>query len=158
MALQDDVEHALVLVRELVLVQLAEAQTDLEHHIAAALFDLTAEDFQQGGFAAAVRTDEPVAIAIGELDGDVFEEGLGTKLDRDVRGGQHAAATLHSKALPRRLTMGPLGRAGQVKARMVQDREPNVCTGPGMAEWAAGERPWGRIGRVCRPLNEGMAS
>jgi hypothetical protein len=56
-ALHHDVEHALVLVAELVLVQLAEPHARLQHHLAGALLELAAQDLHQRGLAAAVRAD-----------------------------------------------------------------------------------------------------
>jgi len=77
--LHHHVQHALVFVGELVLVELAETQAGLQHHIADALLELAAEHFHQRGFAGAVRADEAVTIAVREFDGDVLEERLGTK-------------------------------------------------------------------------------
>jgi hypothetical protein len=50
-ALHDDVEHALVLVGELVLIELAEPQARLQHHLAGALFQLAAKNLHEGGLA-----------------------------------------------------------------------------------------------------------
>ena len=88
-ALHHDVEHALVLVGELVLVELAEPHARLQHDLAGALLQLAAEDLHEGGLAAAVGADQAVAVAVGELDGDVLEQGLGAELDGDVRSGKH---------------------------------------------------------------------
>ncbi len=90
-ALHHDVEHALVLVGELVLVQLAEAQAGLQHDVAGARLELAAEDLHQRGLAAAVRPDQAIAVAVGELDGDVFEQRLGFELNRQVGRGEHAS-------------------------------------------------------------------
>ena len=46
-ALHHDVEHALVFVGELVLVQLAEAHPRLQHHLAGALLELAAEHLHE---------------------------------------------------------------------------------------------------------------
>src|SRR5262249_20720571 len=81
---------------ELVLVELAEAQAVLEHHLAHARFELSAQHLHERGFAAAVRADEPVAVAIGELDRDVFEERLGAELNGYVSGGQHGTLVSRS--------------------------------------------------------------
>ena len=61
----------------------------LQHDIAGALLELAAEHLHERGFAAAVGADQAVAIAVGELDGDLFEERLGAELDGDVGGGKH---------------------------------------------------------------------
>ena len=89
MTLHHHVEHALVLVAELVLVQLAQAQAGLQHDLAGTRLELAAEDFHERRLAAAVGADQAIAIAIGELDGDVFEQRLGAELNGDVGGGEH---------------------------------------------------------------------
>ena len=60
-------------------------------HIArdAKELQLAAEDLHEGGFAAAVGTDQAVAVAVAEFDGHVFEQRLGAKLHGDVGGGDH---------------------------------------------------------------------
>jgi hypothetical protein len=63
-ALHHHVEHALVLVGELVLVQLADAHPVLQHDVAGALLELAAEDLHERGLAAAVRADQAVAVAV----------------------------------------------------------------------------------------------
>ena len=47
---------------------------------------------------AAQRTDEPVAIAVDELDRDLFEEGFGAELNRDVGGGEHSGRGVYRLA------------------------------------------------------------
>ena len=85
-ALHHHVQHALVLVGELVLVELAHPHTGLEHDLARAGLEFAAQDLHQRGLAAAVRADQAVAVAVGELDGDVLEERLGFELDGEVGG------------------------------------------------------------------------
>ena len=82
----------------MVLVQFAEPQAGLEHHITRTRFEIAPQDFDEGGFTAAVRTDEAIAIAIGELDGDAFEQRLGAELDRDVGGRKHGGAECSDSA------------------------------------------------------------
>jgi hypothetical protein len=89
MALHHDINDALVLVAELILVQLAHAQAGLQRDLANTLLELAPQDFHQGGLAAAVGPDQAIAVAIGELDGDAFKERLCTKLNRNVRSNQH---------------------------------------------------------------------
>jgi hypothetical protein len=89
MALHHRIEHALVFVAELVLVQLAHAQARLQHHLAGARLQLAAEHFHQRGLAATVGADQPIAVAVGELDGDLFEERLRAELDREIGSGEH---------------------------------------------------------------------
>ena len=88
-ALHHDVEHALVFVGELVLLEPAEPQARLQHHLAGALLQLTAEDFHEGGFAGAVRPDQAIAVAVGEFHRHLLEQRFGAELDGDVRSGKH---------------------------------------------------------------------
>ena len=82
-----DVEHAHVLEGELVLAELAQTLAGVEHDVAARRLQIAAEDLHERGLAAAVRADQAVAIALTELDGNVFEERLGAELHGDVGGG-----------------------------------------------------------------------
>lgn len=91
-ALHHYVKHAHVLVGELILAQLAQADVRLERDIAAAGLEVAAEDLYEGRLAAAVRADQPVAVAIPELDRDVLEQGLGPELHRDIGGRKHSVA------------------------------------------------------------------
>ncbi|MCY1292592.1 hypothetical protein D9M70_418250 [compost metagenome] len=81
------VDHRELLVGELILAQLAEAHVGLEHHLAGRGFEVVAEDLHESRFAAAVGTDQAVAVAVAELDGDVLEQGLGPELHGDVGCG-----------------------------------------------------------------------
>ncbi len=119
MALHDHVEHALVLVGELVLVAACRgAGPSCEHHFADAGVELAAQHLHEGGFAAAVGADEPVAVAIGELDRDVFEEGLGAELNGYVGGRKHGSSHVEGR-WPRNW---PGGMPGRKKARILADR------------------------------------
>ena len=89
MAHHHDVEHAHFFKRELVLAQLAQALVRVEHHVAGARLEIAAQDFHEGGFAAAVGADQAVAVAVAEFDGNVFKQRLGAELHRDVSGGKH---------------------------------------------------------------------
>ena len=91
---QHDVEHAHVLVRELVLLELAQPLVRVERDIAARRLEIAAEDLHQRRLAAAVRADQAVAIAVAELDADVLEQGLRPELHGDVGGGQHVEVTI----------------------------------------------------------------
>ncbi len=86
------VQHAHFLVAELVLLELAQTHVGLEHHGAARGLQIAAEDLHEGRLAAAVRADQAVAVAFAELDGDVFEQGLGPELHGDIGGRQHCAS------------------------------------------------------------------
>ena len=89
MPLEHYIEHALVLVGELVLIQLAHAQSRFEHDLAARLLELAAQDLHERGLAAAIGTDEPIAVTVTELDRDVLEQRLGAELDGYVGRRKH---------------------------------------------------------------------
>ncbi|MCY1405548.1 hypothetical protein D9M71_207880 [compost metagenome] len=89
MAHDHGVDHAEVFVGELVLAQLAEAHVRLEHHLAGGGFEFTTENLHEGRLAAAVGTDQAVAVAVAELDGNVLEQRLGAELHGDVGGRDH---------------------------------------------------------------------
>ena len=113
--MQHDVEHALVLVGELVLPQLAEPLVGIDRHLARRRLELAAEDLHERRLAAAVGADQAVAIAAAELDGDVLEQGLGPELHRDIGGNQHGKTprqTVYSARI-NDLTQGLHARAGR---------------------------------------------
>ena len=84
MALHDDIEHTLVFVSELILVELAESQTTLKHDLARAVIEIAAEDLHERRLAATIRADQAIAVAVGELDSHLLEQWLRTELDRNV--------------------------------------------------------------------------
>jgi hypothetical protein len=47
------------------------------------------EDFHERGLAAAVGADQAIAVAVAELDRDVFEQRLGAELHGDVVADEH---------------------------------------------------------------------
>ena len=83
------VEHAEIFERELILAQLAEANVRLDRHVARGRRHVAAEDLHERRFAGAVRADQAIAIAVAELDRDVFEQWLRAELNREVGGGNH---------------------------------------------------------------------
>jgi len=70
-ALQHHVQHALVFERELVLPQPPHPLVGIDRHRARGGLQLAAQDLHEGGLAAAVGADQPVAVAAAELDGDL---------------------------------------------------------------------------------------
>ena len=64
MTLHHHIQHTLVFVRELILPERAEASTRLQHDVARALLEFATQDLHERRFAAAVGTDQAVAIAI----------------------------------------------------------------------------------------------
>ncbi len=89
MAAHDHVEHALILVAELVLIQLAEPHPDLQHHVAGACLEIAAQHLHERGLARTVRADQAVTIAVAELDRHLLEERLGAELNGDIGCGKH---------------------------------------------------------------------
>ena len=81
---QDDIDYAHIFVGKLVLPQLAHALTLVDDDISSARLEIAAEDFHERGFAAAVGADKAVAVALTELDRDVFEQGLADELHSDA--------------------------------------------------------------------------
>ena len=60
----DHVEHPIIFIAELVLIQLAQAHAGLQHHVAGAGVEIAAQYLHQRGFAGTVGADEAVAIAV----------------------------------------------------------------------------------------------
>ena len=83
------VHHREFLERELVLVQAANTLVGRNGDIARRGHKTAVEDFHEGGFAAAIGADQAVAIAVAELDRDIFKQRLGTELHGDIGGRDH---------------------------------------------------------------------
>jgi hypothetical protein len=88
-ALHHDIEHALIFICELVLVELAEPHARLQHDLACAGFEFAAQDLHKRGLAATVRPDQPIAVAAAKLEGNILEEWLGFKLNGEVGCNEH---------------------------------------------------------------------
>ena len=71
------------------LAQLAEPNEGFEHYLSGGRFEFSAQNFHQGGFAAAVCADQAVAIAVVEFDRNVFKKGFGPELYSEVCGRDH---------------------------------------------------------------------
>jgi hypothetical protein len=63
-----------LVVGEVVLAQGADAQLRTDGHLARLRLDRTGQHLQERRLARAIRSDQPVAIAGGELDVDVFKQ------------------------------------------------------------------------------------
>jgi hypothetical protein len=83
------VEHAHVFIRELVLAQVGHALVRILGDVACARVEDAAQDLHERRLAGAVGTDQAVAVAVAELDGDVLEQGLGPELLGDVGCDEH---------------------------------------------------------------------
>src|SRR6202041_3284447 len=86
---QDAARPGLGIVAELVLIQLAETHAGLQHDVAGARFEIAPQQLHERGLAGAVRPDQAIAIPVGKLDRDLFEEGFGAELNGDVGSGKH---------------------------------------------------------------------
>jgi hypothetical protein len=53
------------------------------------LLQIAAQNFHKGRFAATIRADQPIAVAVAKFDRHVFKQGLRPKLHGDIRGGKH---------------------------------------------------------------------
>ena len=67
------VDHGELFERELILTQLADARVRLHGDVAVGGLELAAEHPHEGGLARAVRADQPIAMAVSELHGNVLE-------------------------------------------------------------------------------------
>ena len=86
MAHQDRVDHRVLLISKLILVQPAQAFVGRNGDIAGGRYQAAIQNFHKRRFAAAIGADQAVAIAIAEFDRDIFEQGLGSKLHGDIGG------------------------------------------------------------------------
>ena len=84
-----DVEDALVLVLEVILLQDAEDGALRERDVAVVRALLAGQDLEQRGFAAAVRANDAVALAAVELERDALEEHLVAEVFGEVRDRDH---------------------------------------------------------------------
>ena len=78
------VEHALIFVGELILLQLAEPLAGIDRYISGAGFEVPTENLHERRLAAAVGADQAITVAFAELDGNVFEQRLRAELHGDV--------------------------------------------------------------------------
>src|SRR3954447_14640283 len=76
-----------ILESELILAQLADTLASVHSSVSGSGLEITPEYFHEGGFTRAVRADEAVAVAVTELDGNVFEQGFCPKLHSDIGSG-----------------------------------------------------------------------
>ena len=86
------IQHPHVFKCELILQQLAQPFILVQHHIAGAGLQIAAKDSHEGGLAATICTDQPIAVAVAEFNGDIFKQGLRPELEGDVGGGKHEMA------------------------------------------------------------------
>ena len=85
----DRVQHGVGVIGVLVLLQHGHAHLGQDGHRAAGGLQLAGEDFQKGGFASAVGADDAVAVAPGELQVHVGEQGGALIAQGQIRNSNH---------------------------------------------------------------------
>ena len=75
-ALHDGIEDELVVIFVLILLEEGETLARIHGHGAVRRLQLAGENFEEGGLAGAVGTDDAVALARQEFDVDIFKQGL----------------------------------------------------------------------------------
>ncbi len=83
------VEHAHVVAARDVLLEPAHALAGLEEDLPGGLLQLAGEDLEEGRLAGAVRADQAIAVAGGELQADVLEQHLLAEGHAEGTGGDH---------------------------------------------------------------------
>ena len=86
----DRVEHGIVVVEALVLLEHRHAALGVEHDAAAGGLELAGENFDKGGLARAVGPDNAVAVARRELQIHAGEEHGRPELDGEIVDCQHS--------------------------------------------------------------------
>src|SRR5450830_1375653 len=84
MAHHHDIQHAHFFVGKLILAQLTQTFVGIQADIACRWFEIAAEDFHERRLAATIGADQAIAVAVAELDGNVFKQRLRAELHRDV--------------------------------------------------------------------------
>jgi len=88
-ALQHHINHALVFIAKLILLELTQAHAGVEADIAGGGFEIAAQNFHESGFAAAVGANQTVAVAIAKLNRNLFKQRFRAKLHRDTGSTDH---------------------------------------------------------------------
>jgi len=70
----DRVEDVIRIILEMILFQEGDPVSGRHGNISGSRIQLSVKDFEEGRFAGSVRSDEPVAVSLRELDVDVFEK------------------------------------------------------------------------------------
>ena len=107
------VEHGLLVVDELVLLEHGDALPRADGHLALIRFLLAGEDAEKGRLAGAVGADQAVAVAMGELDVDVLEDDALAVGQGDVGRLEHGIVSFQKKnGRDHRVTAGAAGSRG----------------------------------------------
>ena len=89
----------------------------LQHDIAGALLEFAAQYFHEGRLATAVRADQPIAVAVGEFDRDLFKQRLRAKLNGDVGSRKHLIPMMTKNA-----AFGRAHMSSKISARGISRR------------------------------------
>ena len=82
----DHVQYAHFFVGELILTQLTQSLIGIQADVTSRWLKVAAQNLHEGGLAAAVGSDQAIAIAFAKLDRDIFEQRLGAELHGNVGG------------------------------------------------------------------------
>ena len=85
----DGVQNGVRVILVLVLLQNGQARAGLEGNAAGGGFELSGEDFQERRLARAVRADDAVAVAGGELQVDLLKKNAAAELHGEVGNRNH---------------------------------------------------------------------
>ncbi len=88
-ALQHHIQHPLLLVGKLILLEESHAFVGIERDIAGRRLQAARQDFHQRRLARAIRPDQAIAVALPELDRNILKQRLGPELYGDVRSNEH---------------------------------------------------------------------
>ena len=85
----DRVQHGVLVVLEVVLLQHAHPLVLGDHHLAGGGLQVPGEDAEEGGLPRAVGTDDAVAVTGSEFQVHVLEQGLSAEIETDVIDCDH---------------------------------------------------------------------
>ncbi len=88
-AQDDGVQNGILVVLEMILLQNAHALVVRDDDLAGGGLQFPGEDAQEGGLAGAVCADDAVAVAGGELQVHVLEEGLAAEVEAQIVDNDH---------------------------------------------------------------------
>ena len=81
------INNAVLFKSKLILAKNTQLLARRNRDVARGRRQLSAQDFHEGRFTTAVRTDQTITVTIAEFSGDVFKQRLSAKLHSDVRRG-----------------------------------------------------------------------
>ena len=127
----DRVQHRVLVVLEVVLLQNAHPLILGDHHLAGGRLQIPGEDPQEGGLSGAVGADDAVAVAGNELQLHVLEQGLAAEVHAYIVDCDHVGIlSSRSPRFSRRLLLlsviaGQRSGRQTVPRRRIKKRRPN---------------------------------